>query len=72
MTSAPKLADVSGTCGERPPPRIQGRTVILVDDGLATGATMRAAVRSVRKAAPARVIVAVPIRRALDVPDAAR
>jgi len=47
--------------GERPPPRIEGRTVILVDDGLATGATMRAAVRSVRKAVPARVVVAVPV-----------
>lgn len=47
--------------GDRPRPRIAGRTVILVDDGLATGATMRAAVASVRKQAPARVIVAVPV-----------
>lgn len=45
----------------RPPARIRKRTVILVDDGLATGATMRAAVRSVRKEGPARVIVAVPV-----------
>jgi predicted phosphoribosyltransferase len=45
----------------RPPARIAGRTVILVDDGLATGATMRAAVRSVRRQAPARLVVAVPV-----------
>lgn len=47
--------------GNRPPPRIAGRTVTLVDDGLATGATMRAAVRSVRREAPGRLIVAVPV-----------
>jgi predicted phosphoribosyltransferase len=40
---------------------IQGRTVIVVDDGLATGATMRAAVRSVRHRQPARLVVAVPV-----------
>jgi predicted phosphoribosyltransferase len=40
---------------------IQGRTVIIVDDGLATGATMRAAVRSVRQRRPARLMVAVPV-----------
>lgn len=45
----------------RPPLRIAGRTVILVDDGLATGATMRAAVRAVRKQQPARLVVAVPV-----------
>ena len=45
----------------RRPPEIEGRTVIVVDDGLATGATMRAAVRSVRQARPTRVIVAVPV-----------
>lgn len=47
--------------GERAAPHIRGRTVILVDDGLATGATMRAAVRSVRRQHPARVVVAVPV-----------
>ncbi len=47
--------------GPRPAPVLRDRVVILVDDGLATGATMRAAVRSVRRAAPARVVVAVPV-----------
>lgn len=47
--------------GGRPASRIEGRTVIVVDDGLATGATMRAAVRSIRKQHPARLVVAVPV-----------
>lgn len=47
--------------GNRPPPRITGRVVILVDDGLATGATMHAAVRSVRKQKPGHLIVAAPV-----------
>lgn len=45
----------------RPAIPLAGRTVIVVDDGLATGATMRAAVRSVRKQQPAKLIVAVPV-----------
>jgi len=45
----------------RPAPAIKDRIVILVDDGLATGATMRASVRSVRNAGPARLVVAVPV-----------
>jgi putative phosphoribosyl transferase len=44
-----------------PPIQLQGREVILVDDGLATGATMRAAVQAVRQLQPARVTVAVPV-----------
>jgi predicted phosphoribosyltransferase len=47
--------------GSRPPPDLRGRTVILVDDGLATGATMRAAVEAARAAKAARVVVAVPV-----------
>jgi predicted phosphoribosyltransferase len=45
----------------RPAPDLRGRTVILVDDGLATGSTMRAAVAAVRKLSPAKVVVAVPV-----------
>jgi putative phosphoribosyl transferase len=47
--------------GDRPDIDLQGRTVILVDDGLATGATMWAAVVAVQKQQPARIIIAVPI-----------
>jgi putative phosphoribosyl transferase len=47
--------------GDRPPPQVQGRCVILVDDGLATGATMRSAIRAIRQQQPARVVVAVPV-----------
>ena len=46
--------------GGRPPARIEGRTAIVIDDGLATGASMRAAARALRPRA-ARVIVAVPV-----------
>jgi erythromycin esterase-like protein/predicted phosphoribosyltransferase len=46
---------------DRPPPEVTGRTVILVDDGLATGSTMWAAVRAVRQEGAARVVVAVPV-----------
>ena len=46
--------------GARPPVEIRGRTVILVDDGLATGATMRAAVAALRDGGVARIVVAVP------------
>src|SRR5690606_24856933 len=47
--------------GEKPAPTMTGRIAIVVDDGLATGATMRAAVRSVRNHRPARLVVAVPV-----------
>jgi predicted phosphoribosyltransferase len=46
--------------GDRPPPDVQDRTVILVDDGLATGATMHAAIAALRQQQPARIVVAVP------------
>jgi predicted phosphoribosyltransferase len=47
--------------GLRPPAEVQGRTVILVDDGLATGATMHAAVAAIRRRRPAAVVVAAPV-----------
>ena len=50
--------------GSRPRAPIAGRTVILVDDGLATGASMKAAVAALRAEKPARVVVAVPVAAA--------
>jgi predicted phosphoribosyltransferase len=47
--------------GDRGPPEVRGRIVILIDDGLATGSTMRAAVAALRRRQPARIIVAVPV-----------
>lgn len=47
--------------GARAFPDLTGKTVVLVDDGLATGATMRAAARAVRQRQPARLIIAVPV-----------
>ena len=46
--------------GDRPPVEVEGKTVILVDDGLATGASMRAAVAALRRRNPRRIVVAVP------------
>jgi putative phosphoribosyl transferase len=51
----------------RPAPELRGRTVIVVDDGLATGSTARAALRFVRRREPARLVLAVPVGS----PDAA-
>lgn len=45
----------------RPAPPTEGKTVILVDDGLATGATMRAAIAAARHAGAARIVVAIPV-----------
>ena len=47
--------------GEGQPLDVRGRDVVLVDDGLATGASMRAAIRAVRTREPARIVVAVPV-----------
>ncbi len=44
----------------RPMPDVAGRTVILVDDGLATGASMRAAIEALRKLRPGRIVIAIP------------
>jgi putative phosphoribosyl transferase len=47
--------------GTRPYPALEGRTVVLVDDGLATGSTMRAAAQALRRHRPSRLVVAVPV-----------
>ena len=47
--------------GARPPLDVHGRTVIIVDDGLATGSTMRAAVKALRQKQPKQIVVAVPV-----------
>jgi predicted phosphoribosyltransferase len=46
---------------DRPEPDVRGKTVILIDDGLATGSTMRAAASALRQLKPARIVVAVPV-----------
>jgi len=47
--------------GDRPGPELDGATVVLVDDGIATGSTMQAALDAVRKAGAARIVIAVPL-----------
>jgi predicted phosphoribosyltransferase len=47
--------------GNRPSPLVAGRTVILVDDGLATGASMEAAAAALRQMGPAAIVIAVPV-----------
>lgn len=47
--------------GDRPPLEVKGKTVIIVDDGLATGSTMRAAVKALRQKQPKKIVVAVPV-----------
>jgi putative phosphoribosyl transferase len=47
--------------GGRPPLNVKGLTVILVDDGIATGASMRAAIRALRQMEPKRIVLAVPV-----------
>ena len=45
----------------RPVPDVKGRTVILIDDGLATGSTMRAAVQALREEGASKIVIAVPV-----------
>lgn len=47
--------------GDRPPIHLRGRTVLLIDDGIATGSSMRAAIDALRQFQPARLVVAVPV-----------
>lgn len=47
--------------GNRPPPQLRDKCVILIDDGIATGATIRSAVKAVRSQRPARIVVAAPM-----------
>lgn len=56
---------------ERPEPEIGGRTVILVDDGIATGMTVRAAIRAIREKSPRRIVLAVPVCAAVTADDLA-
>lgn len=48
-------------CADRPPAEVKGHTAIVVDDGIATGATMRVALRALRNRGPAYLVVAVPV-----------
>ncbi|MDQ3262754.1 MAG: phosphoribosyltransferase [Myxococcota bacterium] len=57
--------------GGLPSPRLEGRTVILVDDGIATGGTIRAAIQSLRVAGPRRLVLAVPVAASQSLDDLA-
>jgi putative phosphoribosyl transferase len=57
--------------GKRPAPELKDRTVILIDDGLATGASMRAAILGLRAHSPAQIVIAVPVA-ALETCEALR
>lgn len=58
--------------GDQPPPQLRGKCVILIDDGIATGATIRSAIKAVRAQAPARVVVAAPLAPAETVAELGR
>jgi len=51
-------------CADHPPVEVSGRTAIVVDDGIATGATMRVALRAVRRRGPSRLVLAAPVAAA--------
>jgi len=55
--------------GDRARPEIVGRIVIIVDDGIATGATVRAAIRGLRRKGPAKIVLAVPVAPASTVAE---
>jgi putative phosphoribosyl transferase len=55
--------------GDRPAPELGWRTVILVDDGIATGGTVRAAIRALRKRHPKKIVLAVPVAAAETVAE---
>lgn len=48
-------------CGNRPAPLLGGRCVIVIDDGVATGATVRAALKGLKQANPSRIVLAIPV-----------
>jgi predicted phosphoribosyltransferase len=55
--------------GERPPALVAGRTAIVIDDGVATGATTRAALRAVRRRGPQTLVLAVPVAPTSALPE---
>lgn len=59
-------------CAGRPPVEIAGHTAIVVDDGIATGATMRVALRAVRRRGPAHLVLAAPVAAADTLADLAK
>jgi len=48
-------------CGDRPPPSVTDRCVIIIDDGIATGATVRAALKGLRQAGPRKLVLGIPV-----------
>lgn len=55
--------------GQRPFPRLKDKSIILVDDGIATGATMRAAIKAIKQQKPKKIILAVPVAAATTIDE---